>query len=1045
MNARQRHAAVAAILAAAGLATAQSNFEWTGLTNNEWNVSNNWFNLDTVSVNGFPQITDTANFTVSAAVNGGQVLNINVGPAATLTLGINGNSETQVAGTITNNALITFPADDTNNSGFNVDRRIQTPTSATTTLTGGGEVALNGIETGFQGEGPANSTLHNLNNEITGYGTILSLTFINDADLNISNGPLQLQNTILENTNGIILIDANAELSLDNNSEIFGGTLDGAENAAIPSESLSNGGILRDLQIQGHFTLGAGPRSTTRIAGSIFNGATLTFVEDSVNSSSFNIDQRLRVQDLVPATLDGNGELILNGIETGIQGDSTADASLTNENGHTIRGNGSLQTITITNRGRINPENGTLELRATNIENLPGGQLQIAAGATLDIDNNSSITGGEIIGEPAIPGDPPMPDTPAASITGSSSPGAILDKTTLQGTLTLGSGSAASTTVRGNITNQADITFINDEINNSTFNIDQRLLIEADTTTTIDGNGSITLNGFETGFQGGDAATSILVINDIQHTIKGNGSFQALTINNNAIIQPSEGEIELRATTINNDPSALIDIQPDARLRLDAASSINQGEIQGQPGAAIIAINNAALTGPATLQGELTLGDPDSSINTSLTASGIIENDADITFVFDEVNNSTFNQDQRIRILENTTLELQGVGSVNLNGVETGFEGDDPSTSILLHGSNHSINGVGVIEAVTLTNDGTIAPTNGTITLDGTTVTQTPGGAFDIRADSTLNLSEDSSIAGGTISGQTGAILSGGTGAGAAIEDLTITGTLNIGDGVRSSNALRGEILNSADIVFFADNTNNATFAVDNRFFVETTATLSGPGSVQLNGSETGIEGSGRNNATLNHQGNHTIQGTGTIEDITLINRANINPSDNANPVGAINLNGANLELEPQSTLVIDIDTDANDQLTGNAAVTLGGTLQVNLLPGVNPVVSDRYLIITADAFTGAFDTVNFPMPPNVADAVFRLVYTPTTVEIVLTCFADLDGDTIVGLSDLLIILGNFGEPAPLGPAEGDLDDNGLTDLNDLLTILSNFGEDCTL
>ena len=40
MNTRQRLAA-AAILATAGLASAQTNFEWTGLSNDQWNVTNN--------------------------------------------------------------------------------------------------------------------------------------------------------------------------------------------------------------------------------------------------------------------------------------------------------------------------------------------------------------------------------------------------------------------------------------------------------------------------------------------------------------------------------------------------------------------------------------------------------------------------------------------------------------------------------------------------------------------------------------------------------------------------------------------------------------------------------------------------------------------------------------------------------------------------------------------------------------------------------------------------------------------------------------------
>ena len=60
----------------------------------------------------------------------------------------------------------------------------------------------------------------------------------------------------------------------------------------------------------------------------------------------------------------------------------------------------------------------------------------------------------------------------------------------------------------------------------------------------------------------------------------------------------------------------------------------------------------------------------------------------------------------------------------------------------------------------------------------------------------------------------------------------------------------------------------------------------------------------------------------------------------------------------------------------------------------------------------------------------------------VMDCPGDFDADGVVGLSDLLAILANWGSDSPLhdvAPAGGD----GTIDLNDLLVILANWG-DCT-
>jgi hypothetical protein len=57
-------------------------------------------------------------------------------------------------------------------------------------------------------------------------------------------------------------------------------------------------------------------------------------------------------------------------------------------------------------------------------------------------------------------------------------------------------------------------------------------------------------------------------------------------------------------------------------------------------------------------------------------------------------------------------------------------------------------------------------------------------------------------------------------------------------------------------------------------------------------------------------------------------------------------------------------------------------------------------------------------------------------------CLAsDLDGDGLVGLSDLAVLLANYG--AVGGPAEGDLNDDGVVSLTDLATLLSDYGQSC--
>lgn len=60
------------------------------------------------------------------------------------------------------------------------------------------------------------------------------------------------------------------------------------------------------------------------------------------------------------------------------------------------------------------------------------------------------------------------------------------------------------------------------------------------------------------------------------------------------------------------------------------------------------------------------------------------------------------------------------------------------------------------------------------------------------------------------------------------------------------------------------------------------------------------------------------------------------------------------------------------------------------------------------------------------------------------TCPGDIDGDGLIAVSDILVLLGDFGCVIPAEPeCPGDANNDGTTNVNDLLVILSSFGDSC--
>jgi hypothetical protein len=58
-------------------------------------------------------------------------------------------------------------------------------------------------------------------------------------------------------------------------------------------------------------------------------------------------------------------------------------------------------------------------------------------------------------------------------------------------------------------------------------------------------------------------------------------------------------------------------------------------------------------------------------------------------------------------------------------------------------------------------------------------------------------------------------------------------------------------------------------------------------------------------------------------------------------------------------------------------------------------------------------------------------------------CPGDLDGDNVVGLADLAVLLSHFGTVGGADPEDGDLNGDQNVDLSDLAILLSNFGTTC--
>ena len=307
-----------------------------------------------------------------------------------------------------------------------------------------------------------------------------------------------------------------------------------------------------------------------------------------------------------------------------------------------------------------------------------------------------------------------------------------------------------------------------------------------------------------------------------------------------------------------------------------------------------------------------------------------------------------------------------------------------------------------------LTNAGTIEATNGgTLEIDNTAVNNA-GGTITAQTGSTVLLDGTTTINGGTISSVDTGEVRTDVSSNVFLNGVTNTDSLVVGN--VADLGIEGTITNSGEITF------DGTVLSPTDIEVQTPgATLTGGGTVTLSGSNAGINGGG----TLTI-GNQTIQGAGSLGrntiditntaegtilanvdgealviDVSTIDFSNdgslgvdngallqiigdLDSSDTSTLFGegTITASGgdilhsgliapddslvldANVLLDSDSEIQIDIGALGFDVLSVTDDLTLDGLLSLSLLDGFTPDALDTFEIITSGSLAGSFANV---------------------------------------------------------------------------------------
>ena len=436
-------------------------------------------------------------------------------------------------------------------------------------------------------------------------------------------------------------------------------------------------------------------------------------------------------------------------------------------------------------------------------------------------------------------------------------------------------------------------------MNDAGFN-DARLVFSADGN--IAGTGEIVINGNNSGDRIETQNGSIL-IQEIGHTIRGEGAVTANMINNGLILadDAAGGLFELRTEDKTN--NGIIQASNDGIMRIGDITIDNTnglivadgGNVQLSNLATIIggqltSIGSSEITGigNATLRDVELTGGSLYSIDDfrTLHIEGSLLNNGTIL-----INNAGFN-DADLIFDNSGPMALDGIGEILLNGNNAGDEIDTEIGTTIFHNPPHRIRGAGAVTASILNNSiitSDIA-SSGHDVLELRGVQKTNNNLLTTSNDAVLRLTDDVFILNnngrivandGDVQCQFGIIQGGeleslgdseilATG-NFTLRDVTITpGTLYSMNAGRTT-TIEGSLLNNGIVLVNNVGTDDANIVFDNAGGIA----LGGTGELLLNGNNTGDKIETTAGTTIFHNPPHLIRGAGAFE-ASVINNSEI-------------------------------------------------------------------------------------------------------------------------------------------------------------------------
>ena len=620
-----------------------------------------------------------------------------------------------------------------------------------------------------------------------------------------------------------------------------------------------------------------------------------------------------------------------------------------------LEGTGTLTNVNNTIRGA-----GVLAVDVVN-QNVvvsENGRLQVADGFLLDNDAGRvevAATGVLDLSSTAV-----LLGGELSSEVGGQVEGGVLRDLTVTGELSQSVG--RTTTLQGTIMNTGTLTFQSDNFNNVGGQLDTRALI--DSAVTLSGGGTVALNGSETGLEGTGTLTNV------NNTIRGVGVLAVDVVNQN-VVMPENGRLQVADGFLLDNDAGRVEVAATGVLDLSSTAVLLGGELSSEVGGQV----EGGVLRDLTVTGELS-----QSVGRTTTLQGTITNAGTLTFQSDNFNNLGGQVDTRFLI--DTDVTLTGGGLVVLNGSETGFEG-----------------------AGTLINVDNVIRATGNSQLS-VNLESAGSGEIELIAGSVLDFNS-STVSGGTLNGLGGLHREG------TLDNITIDGTLT--QQVGTSTTYQGTITNAGTLTFQSDNFNNVGGQVDTRALINSAVTLSGGGTVALNGSETGLEGTG----TLTNV-NNTIRGTGVLA-VDVVNSGTLYADS-----GRLSFT-EDLDLTFSSLVDVLLEGSSfvgSGNISASGEVDLSGTLGLVAGESFDAAIGQTFRILTADSLGG---TEFLGIDQSAAgEYTFDVTYGDGFVEIEVVDFVtgtvntngDFDNDGDVDAEDIDSFL-LFSDNAP---ARGELD-----------------------